>query len=578
MDSAVSFGAWLRRRRMALGLTHAALAERVHCSVSALRKIERDERRPSQRLAERLAVCLHVPDDEHEKLVEIARGNRRVDRLTELSALALPPLPASERDRDARDRRLPQQLNRFIGRERELAELRRLLSATRLLTLTGAGGSGKTRLALQVAAELRATTPTARGSSSWLRSPTRPSSPRRRRRRSACAEAPGPRRLTELLALQLRRARAAARARQLRAPGRRLRRAGRRAAARLRRRCASLATSRERAAASPARSPGAVPPLSLPAATSGTAPKRLLRCEAVRLFVERARAADPAFALTADERAGASREICRRLDGMPLAIELAAARVRVLPRRSRSPRGSTTASALLDRRRPHGAAAPADAARGDRLEPRPARPSPSARCCAGWRSSPAAARSRPPRRSAPAARSTRGEVLDLLARLVDKSLVVADRPAARRATACSRRSAQYAARAAGEAASDAAARPPRRLVPRARRAGEPSCAASDRGRGCTRLEREHDNLRAALEWSVASRTRSEAGLRLAGSLCAVLGPARPPARRRALARRRARRRLGSDALRRARWRCTVPARWPGGSARMRARSLCCSAA
>ncbi len=49
---------WLRRRRMALGLTHAALAECAHCSVSALRKIEGDERRPSHRLAERLATCL----------------------------------------------------------------------------------------------------------------------------------------------------------------------------------------------------------------------------------------------------------------------------------------------------------------------------------------------------------------------------------------------------------------------------------------------------------------------------------------------------------------------------------------
>ena len=59
---------------MALGLTHAALAERAHCSVSALRKIEGDERRPSQRLAERLATCLQVDAAERAGLVEIARG------------------------------------------------------------------------------------------------------------------------------------------------------------------------------------------------------------------------------------------------------------------------------------------------------------------------------------------------------------------------------------------------------------------------------------------------------------------------------------------------------------------------
>jgi len=75
---------------MALGLTHAALAERAHCSVSALRKIEGDERRPSRHLAERLADCLQVPAGERAGLVEIARGDRRIDRLDQLSAVALP--------------------------------------------------------------------------------------------------------------------------------------------------------------------------------------------------------------------------------------------------------------------------------------------------------------------------------------------------------------------------------------------------------------------------------------------------------------------------------------------------------
>ena len=75
MSGAGSFGVWLRRRRLALGLTHAALAQRAHCSVSALRKIEGDERRPSHRLAERLAACLQVPDAERPTLIAIARGD-----------------------------------------------------------------------------------------------------------------------------------------------------------------------------------------------------------------------------------------------------------------------------------------------------------------------------------------------------------------------------------------------------------------------------------------------------------------------------------------------------------------------
>ena len=81
MDSAASFGLWLRRRRMALGLTHVALAECAHCSVSALRKIEGDDRRPSHLLAERLAACLQVPAAELPGLVNIARCEQRIDRL-----------------------------------------------------------------------------------------------------------------------------------------------------------------------------------------------------------------------------------------------------------------------------------------------------------------------------------------------------------------------------------------------------------------------------------------------------------------------------------------------------------------
>ena len=70
MKSAMTFGEWLRRRRMALGMTHAALADGAHCSVSALRKIEGDERRPSHRLAERLVDCLRVPDAQRAALVD----------------------------------------------------------------------------------------------------------------------------------------------------------------------------------------------------------------------------------------------------------------------------------------------------------------------------------------------------------------------------------------------------------------------------------------------------------------------------------------------------------------------------
>jgi predicted ATPase len=73
-----------------------------------------------------------------------------------------------------------------------------------------------------------------------------------------------------------------------------------------------------------------VPPLSVPPAGAAPDPGQLRGYASVALFTERARAADPGFELT-DGNAGAVAEICRRLDGLPLAIELAAARVRLLP-------------------------------------------------------------------------------------------------------------------------------------------------------------------------------------------------------------------------------------------------------
>jgi adenylate cyclase len=94
VSTPLSFGEWLRQRRRALGLTHAALAEAVHCSVSALRKIEQDERRPSHPLAERLAGRLQITPAQLPQFLEIARAERHADALARIDAPALAPLPS----------------------------------------------------------------------------------------------------------------------------------------------------------------------------------------------------------------------------------------------------------------------------------------------------------------------------------------------------------------------------------------------------------------------------------------------------------------------------------------------------
>jgi predicted ATPase len=120
--------------------------------VSALRKIEGDERRPSRQLAELLAVCLQIAADERPSFLQVARGLQCVDRLASTPAVQT----AAKIEQPGA---LPANLNlptppvSLLGRERELAALAQLLSnpQCRLLTVTGPGGIGKTSLALVLA-------------------------------------------------------------------------------------------------------------------------------------------------------------------------------------------------------------------------------------------------------------------------------------------------------------------------------------------------------------------------------------------------------------------------------------------
>jgi predicted ATPase/DNA-binding SARP family transcriptional activator len=221
---------------------------------------------------------------------------------------------------------LPVQLTSFVGRERELAELRGQLHRSRLLTLTGTGGAGKTRLALEVAAErLRDY-----HDGVWLVELASLADPGLVAQEAAV-----------VLGMQLR-SQDDAGAVLARLIGERrllllldncehLIGACARLAEELLRACPELtllATSRE-----PLRIGGEVtvrvPSLGLPDPELTAPVPELMRFESIRLFVERAADAAPGFRLT-DENASHVAEVCFRLDGMPLAIELAAARAGVL--------------------------------------------------------------------------------------------------------------------------------------------------------------------------------------------------------------------------------------------------------
>ncbi|MFN8444994.1 MAG: tetratricopeptide repeat protein [Caldilineaceae bacterium] len=150
-----TFGEWLRQQRTQQHLTREQLAERVACSVALLRKVEDGERRPSTQIAELLANALHIPSTERAMFVKVARGEWRVDRLSAIanSSVSGPVSPSLTTPRT----NLPHLATPLIGRQTELAELRQLLNDDRchLLTLVGPGGIGKTCLALETATHMQ---------------------------------------------------------------------------------------------------------------------------------------------------------------------------------------------------------------------------------------------------------------------------------------------------------------------------------------------------------------------------------------------------------------------------------------
>jgi len=320
----VSFGEWLRRRRKAAGWTQMQLALQIHCSTSALKKIESEERRPSAQIVERLAEIFNIPLVERTSFLRFARGDwssapRGVIEKTPWRVSTTSP-----------HSNLPTSLTYLIGRRRELSQLGAYLAdpGVRLVTLIGPPGIGKTRLSLEVAHEALSNVPNgvffvplAPLDNPNLVAPTiiqmlgfveiKSQSPLERLKdgiadKQMLLVLDNAEHLIEGIAIL---------------------------ASELLVACSHLkilTTSREAL-----RVPGEwlypVPVLNIPTTTQlqSIDMETASQFAALTLFSERARAVKPDFAINADNVQVVA-NICTQLDGLPLAIELIAARIRLL--------------------------------------------------------------------------------------------------------------------------------------------------------------------------------------------------------------------------------------------------------
>jgi predicted ATPase/transcriptional regulator with XRE-family HTH domain len=325
MDATLSFGSWLKRRRRALGLTQAELARRVGYVEVTIRKIEADELRPSFQAAENLAKVLVIAPEERQAFICIARDEAHPEDMPT-------PVMMADLRQEANALQRPNNLlapvTSLVGREQEVRRVSTLLAheSVRLLTLTGPGGVGKTRLAIQAAHDLLdhfedgicfvslapISAPDLIASTIVQALGMRETSSRSlldRLKDFLCDKhllllldnfehviASGPL-VAELLAA---------------APGVKV-----------------LVTSRAVLRLS-GEHEFPVAPLEVPDLKRLPPIGVLAQYAAVELFVQRARAVTPSFQFTPANAASVA-ELCVRLDGLPLAIELAAARVKLLP-------------------------------------------------------------------------------------------------------------------------------------------------------------------------------------------------------------------------------------------------------
>jgi predicted ATPase/DNA-binding SARP family transcriptional activator/DNA-binding CsgD family transcriptional regulator len=414
---------------------------------------------------------------------------------------------------------LPAARTSFVGREREMLEVKRALVMTRLLTLTGAGGSGKTRLALEVARDLVGSYP----DGVWLveLAPLTEGElvPHAVTRASGVREHPG-HPLTDTLTEALREKEALLvldNCEHLADSVARLLDTLLDSCPRLR----VLATSRETLGVK-GEAIRRVSSLSVPDTDRLPAAGELTRYDAVRLFLDRAQLRVPNFNLTS-ENASAVAEVCRKLEGIPLAIELATARVGTLSMRQISERLRDPLDLLSAGGR---TAVPRQQTLRGTLDWSYKLLSESERVlfrrlsvfAGGW-----------PLEAAEAVASgdgiEKGDILNLLSRLVDRSLVAPEVPRDSvmryKMLEPVRQYAQEKLKESGEA--DAVSQQHTEFFLALAEQAEPTLQGARQGEWLERLELEHSNFRAALQRSLDTEEsepqgRAELGLRLAVAL------------------------------------------------------------
>ncbi len=309
-----SFGYWLKRRRKALDLTQTALARRAKCATATIRKIEADERKPSPELAGLLADALEISPQERSTFFQAVHDVRAVERLLRGDfAKIVRPVPNN----------LPAPLTSFINRVQDNATVVALLTRedVRLLTLTGLPGIGKTRLSISAAenllehfqdgvwfVDLAAVNQPALVLPAIMRVLGIAESGSQTPLKQLSTALQGKRTLLVLDNFEQVLAAATDVAELLRAC----------------RGLKVLVTSRV-----PLHLYGeheyVLPPMSLPQGEQ--TPNQLDQAESAQLFLARVREHQPRFAITA-ANAALIAEVCVRLEGVPLALELAAASLR----------------------------------------------------------------------------------------------------------------------------------------------------------------------------------------------------------------------------------------------------------